>query len=915
MRSFTLWSTCAVFREKNCQVKPVPEYSVFKRLLKLQYKSEISDISVCMYSIFQCIAHYNMDRIRFVWLRIWKILAEHFCFAGTHSNFHISLSAIDSLRQLADKFLEKDELSNFNFQKDFLKPFQVIILGTSSSDVRELVVQCMARLIKSRYRNIQSGWKCVFAVLGAAAHDRNEQLVISCYDTMVATLDLYFPMIERVSTHPLSHLTEDEVTTTTDMKMVGTSLNEEDVPPSVSISTNVALGDSRSGGVVSAESVRRLKLLRIDALSDCVDILIAFVQNRFTDLSTSAIDYLSKTAQYLFDSDHYLPLDPSLATNLQESEMQWTSSASNEGGHSMVQVSNSLTGGTPDMGRPLIKAWFLCLLGLSKAVNDHRLEVRTHALTVMFRLLRAQGGSFDGLMWTRIFQRLIFPVFAELRSSQGTLVVPASGEFAVDLKPLMKASSNVGNGRNNGNGDDDDDDESNLGQIRSTRLSTRHSEDAIHSGNHHSSTILTSFERSRRGSTGEEACKNQRTRSQSISEHPDDTLVTKVSMQSTIYEEYTWLETTCHPALSAMVELFNQFFNVTQVLLHDVLSLLTRFALFVCVCMIMLQRQYVEASQIGLQCLTRLIEANSIRFTTNHWSVIIAAVMQALHHALPHGLRSKASKRYPQSEQKDSSQENHKPKVIFFLLNVLDSHKTPPPDALLMGSKELVVLSESVLKLLQLLRQTFQSSLLLLTIHQCVEILNGVEQVQEFAMTLTRDAELMDHLTAFSGIFLLFEISTTEPPEHAIPVLLYRIEADAALCRLSMLCQCKSNGKRGSTVIKARDIKQLAEYRLIPLGIQLIQLLHIRERKQARSQSDIQYLLPVVVAFLQLLLNKESFPDNEFQSKLNTLFPYLVKVIECQNQQVRTFTFFFFFYGIPKKIMTIVEWNSKQNKD
>jgi len=34
--------------------------------------------------------------------------------------------AIDSLRQLAMKFLAKDELANYHFQKDFLKPFELI---------------------------------------------------------------------------------------------------------------------------------------------------------------------------------------------------------------------------------------------------------------------------------------------------------------------------------------------------------------------------------------------------------------------------------------------------------------------------------------------------------------------------------------------------------------------------------------------------------------------------------------------------------------------------------------------------------------------------------------------------------------------------------------------------------------------
>lgn len=47
--------------------------------------------------------------------------------------------AIDSLRQLAMKFLAKDELANFHFQKDFLKPFESIIQQHTSIQTRDMV--------------------------------------------------------------------------------------------------------------------------------------------------------------------------------------------------------------------------------------------------------------------------------------------------------------------------------------------------------------------------------------------------------------------------------------------------------------------------------------------------------------------------------------------------------------------------------------------------------------------------------------------------------------------------------------------------------------------------------------------------------------------------------------------------------
>jgi brefeldin A-inhibited guanine nucleotide-exchange protein len=82
-----------------------------------------------MYSLQKIveISYYNMGRIRLQWSRIWQVLGEHFNRVGCHPNEEIAFFAIDSLRQLSMKFLEKGELPNFRFQKDFLRPFETIM--------------------------------------------------------------------------------------------------------------------------------------------------------------------------------------------------------------------------------------------------------------------------------------------------------------------------------------------------------------------------------------------------------------------------------------------------------------------------------------------------------------------------------------------------------------------------------------------------------------------------------------------------------------------------------------------------------------------------------------------------------------------------------------------------------------------
>lgn len=65
-----------------------------------------------------------MSRIRFVWQKLWENLQEHFVWVGAHQNIMVAIFAIDSLRQLADKFLKISDFQSFNFQKDFLSPFE-----------------------------------------------------------------------------------------------------------------------------------------------------------------------------------------------------------------------------------------------------------------------------------------------------------------------------------------------------------------------------------------------------------------------------------------------------------------------------------------------------------------------------------------------------------------------------------------------------------------------------------------------------------------------------------------------------------------------------------------------------------------------------------------------------------------------
>ncbi|MDP2436853.1 MAG: Sec7 domain-containing protein, partial [archaeon] len=98
------------------------------------------------------VASFNMDRIRLIWSRVWSHLSAHCEKVGCDDRLTVAMYAIDSLRQLAMKFLEKDELANFSFQHLFLKPFDYISQNTNSSVIRELIIRCLTQMVSARAR-------------------------------------------------------------------------------------------------------------------------------------------------------------------------------------------------------------------------------------------------------------------------------------------------------------------------------------------------------------------------------------------------------------------------------------------------------------------------------------------------------------------------------------------------------------------------------------------------------------------------------------------------------------------------------------------------------------------------------------------------------------------------------------------
>ncbi|CAM8991031.1 unnamed protein product [Rhodiola kirilowii] len=151
------------------------------------------------------IAHYNMNRIRLVWSSIWHVLSDFFVTIGCSENLSIAIFAMDSLRQLSMKFLEREELANYNFQNEFMKPFVVVMRQSNAVEIRELIIRCVSQMVLSRVNHVKSGWKSMFMVFTTAAYDDHKNIVLLAFEIIEKIVRDYFP-----------YITETETTTFTD---------------------------------------------------------------------------------------------------------------------------------------------------------------------------------------------------------------------------------------------------------------------------------------------------------------------------------------------------------------------------------------------------------------------------------------------------------------------------------------------------------------------------------------------------------------------------------------------------------------------------------------------------------------------------------------------------------------------------
>ena len=329
----------------NLRAKDISSDTANPRVFSLQKLVEVADVNM-------------FSRPRLQWGRIWKLLAEHFTTVGVHENSALAMYAIDSLKQLSIKFLQKEELSNFNFQRVFLKPFEVILARTRAVEIKDLVLRCIDVLVRACATNIRSGWRSIFVTFEVAAAQDSIEIARLALDITERLLMTQFDLLIYDFVELINCLVSF-------VACIHTSLSLRALNHLYRCAAHLA-----DGTVEPALDVRAPM---------SVSISLSVSQPCLTNL-----DKENTVSQ---------PLVESVSKNSPSSS----------------SIPNSPRERI-DEDASVFRLWWPLLLGLSTRVADPRVQVRERALNTLTNVLRTYGSIFSSQTWVVIFKGVLFPM-------------------------------------------------------------------------------------------------------------------------------------------------------------------------------------------------------------------------------------------------------------------------------------------------------------------------------------------------------------------------------------------------------------------------------------------------------------------------------------------------------------------------
>ncbi|CAD8200740.1 unnamed protein product [Paramecium pentaurelia] len=165
-----------------CYMSKQEIYQTHPRLFCLQKLVEVCD--------------YNMKRVSFVWTKMWNIVKDHINEVAVKEK-KVAMFTVDSLKQLSIKFLQKDELYDFQFQRDVLKPFETIFLQ-SNLEVKEFILSCINHIVLNHKHNIRSGWRMIFGLIALGLKEENDKICKIAFQILSQIMEHNLDLLQDV---------------------------------------------------------------------------------------------------------------------------------------------------------------------------------------------------------------------------------------------------------------------------------------------------------------------------------------------------------------------------------------------------------------------------------------------------------------------------------------------------------------------------------------------------------------------------------------------------------------------------------------------------------------------------------------------------------------------------------------------
>ncbi|KAJ2994510.1 guanine nucleotide exchange protein for ADP-robosylation factor [Globomyces sp. JEL0801] len=300
------------------------------------------------------ISYYNMKRIRVEWTNIWAILGEHFNQVGCYPNTTVAFFAIDKLRQLAMKFLEIEELPNFKFQKDFLRPFEEIVKNNNDPKIKDMCLVCLQQLIQIKGKSLKSGWKTLCGTLMRVSRDTNEQIVNLSFELVTSIFKLNFDNV----------------------------LSNGSLPDFVACLVEFCKN----------RKTAKVNLYAVELLRQCIQKISEIVEAKNSMKANIGMNTVTSPSRISVTNAE----SPATVTK------------------SMTQTVNSQMSTDEDV---CIRLWMPLLFGLHDIIMTCDLEVRTRALQYLFETLKTKGSTFSTSFWEILAKGVLFPIFDDMKQS------------------------------------------------------------------------------------------------------------------------------------------------------------------------------------------------------------------------------------------------------------------------------------------------------------------------------------------------------------------------------------------------------------------------------------------------------------------------------------------------------------------